>query len=191
MAIVSVPDEGVRIDTPEAIQRFLSNFGIWYESAGAQAKVRADAPADEVLEAYRPDLERLMKRGGYVTADVIDVTPATPGLDAMLEMFNKEHTHSEDEVRFVLKGSGIFHIHPESGPVFCVEMFAGDMISVPAGTRHWFNLCADRTIRAIRLFKDKAGWTPHYVEDGIHGRYQPLCFGPAFIPGGQRKSQVV
>ena len=119
--------------------------------------------------------------GGYVTADVIDVKPDTPGLDAMLEKFNKEHRHSEDEVRFIVKGRGVFHIHGDDDRVFAIQLDAGDWINVPRATRHWFDLCEDRTIRAIRLFQDKSGWTPHYVEGGVHGEYTPVCWGPEYV----------
>ena len=66
--------------------------------------------------------------------------------------------------------------------LFRSQVEAGDLISVPANTRHWFHLCADRTIRAIRLFQDKSGWTPHYVDGGVHANYQPVCLGPSHIP---------
>ena len=65
------------------------------------------------------------------------------------------------------------------GLVFAIEVEAGDLISVPRGTLHWFDLCADRRIRAIRLFQDPSGWTPHYTDSGVDGRHQPLCLGPA------------
>jgi 1,2-dihydroxy-3-keto-5-methylthiopentene dioxygenase len=104
----------------------------------------------------------------------------------MLARFAKEHTHTEDEVRFILQGRGVFHIHPENKPVYGIEVWAGDMISVPLGTRHWFDLCNDRRIRAIRLFQDTSGWTPHYLEDGVHAGYEPLCMGPAWIAGEGR-----
>ena len=80
------------------------------------------------------------------------------------------------------KGRGIFYINPENGdPVFSIEIGEGDLINVPAGTKHWFDLCAERTIRAIRLFREKAGWTPLYTGDAIASGYQPLCFGPNYI----------
>ena len=62
------------------------------------------------------------------------------------------------------------------------EVAPGDLIRVPSGTWHWFDLCADRRIRAIRLFQDKSGWTPHYTESGVDSKFQPLCFGPTYIP---------
>ena len=117
---------------------------------------------------------------------MIDVYPETPNLDAMLARFAKEHTHTEDEVRFILQGRGVFHIHPENRPVYGIEVWAGDLISVPLGTRHWFDLCNDRRIRAIRLFQDTSGWTPHYLADGVHEAYEPLCLGPAWVTGAGR-----
>jgi len=113
------------------------------------------------LRAYEGQVSELKRRGGYVTADVIDVKPDTPGLDTMLAKFNIEHRHDEDEVRYIIAGRGLFHIHPASGPVIAIEVEAGDLIRVPRGTLHWFDLCGDRRIRAIRLFQDATGWTPH------------------------------
>ena len=123
------------------------------------------ADADAVLAAYGREIETLKASGGYRTADVIDVRPETPNLDAMLAKFNREHWHDEDEVRFIVEGRGLFHVHPPGKAVFALEVEAGDLIRVPRGTHHWFDLCADRRIRAIRLFQDQAGWTPHYTDD--------------------------
>lgn len=182
MARVHIPDINRWIDNPAEITSFLAQYGIWYEKWPVEGRVGPDAADEEVLRAYAPEIERLKQRGGYQAVDVVQVTPQTPNLEAMLNKFNKEHTHSEDEVRFTVKGRGLFHIRPENGSVFAIEVEAGDLINVPAGTRHWFNLCEDRTIRCIRLFLDPSGWTPHYVANGVHDQYQPLCFGPAYLP---------
>ena len=181
MAVLSIPDENKQLTEKDAICEFLKPFGLWYEQWDVEGRIDKDASQEEILTAYAPEIDRLKEIGGYVTADVIDVKPDTPGLDAMLDKFKVEHTHSEDEVRFVVKGSGIFHVNPENGPVFSVEMLPGDLINVPAGTRHWFNLCKDRTIRTIRLFQETSGWTPHYIENSAHVKYEPLCFGLTHI----------
>jgi 1,2-dihydroxy-3-keto-5-methylthiopentene dioxygenase len=179
MARITIQDEQRTIDDPQAVAGYLAPFGIFYERWDTGApRVSPDASAEEILAAYAPEIDALKARGGYVTADVINVTPETPGLDAMLNKFNKEHTHTEDEVRFIVKGRGVFHFHFAGAPVFGLEVEAGDLINVPNGTRHWFDLCADRTIRAIRLFQDKGGWTPHYVDGGVHAGYLPVCWGP-------------
>lgn len=182
MAHLRIPEENRTLTDPQEIGRFLAPFGIWFEHWEVEGRVATDATDDDILTAYRPEIERLQEKGGFVTADVINVCPDTPGLDGMLNKFNKEHTHSEDEIRFTVHGRGVFHIHPEQGPVFSIEVQSGDLINVPAGTRHWFDLCDDRTIRCIRLFEDMSGWTPHYVEHGVHVDYQPVCWGPSHIP---------
>jgi 1,2-dihydroxy-3-keto-5-methylthiopentene dioxygenase len=143
--------------------------------------VPSDVPAEALLARLSPLIDDLKARGGYVTADVIDVSPATPGLDAMLARFNTEHWHDEDEVRLIVEGRGLFHVHPPGEPVFAIEVEAGDLIRVPRGTHHWFDLCGDRRIRAIRLFQDPSGWTPHYTQSGTDREFQPVCFGPAYI----------
>lgn len=181
MARVRIPDENREITDPQEIGEFLQPFGIWYEKWDVESRIGGDATNDDILAEYEPEINRLKERGGYVTADVINVTPETPGLDEMLAKFSKEHTHSEDEVRFTVQGAGVFHIHPDNGPVFGIQVEGGDLINVPQGTRHWFDLCDDRTIRCIRLFLDPAGWAPHYVDDPVHENYSPLCFGPNYI----------
>jgi 1,2-dihydroxy-3-keto-5-methylthiopentene dioxygenase len=182
VALLKIPDENRTLDDQAAVEAYLAERGIDYERLGAQPGVSRDASADELLAAYAPKIDELKARGGYVTADVIDVNAETPGLDAMLKRFSSEHWHDEDEVRLIVEGRGLFHIHPPAGPVFAIEVEAGDLIRVPRGTHHWFDLCGDRRIRAIRLFQDKSGWTPHYTESGVDARFQPVCFGPAYIP---------
>lgn len=193
MAVLRIPSENRVIEDADLIRGFLAEHGITYERWVVAGRARPDATQEEILAAYEPEVAALMRRGGYITADVVNVTPDVPGLQEMLDRFNKEHRHAEDEVRFIVKGSGIFYIHPEDGaPVFSIEVHEGDLINVPAGVRHWFDLCAERTIRAIRLFKEKAGWTPLYTGDGIASHYQPLCFGPSHLAGkGIRVEQAV
>ena len=181
MAIVTIPELGRKIEGEDAIRAVLAPAGVDYERAEPGVPVRPDAPAGELLEAYKGKIDELKARGGYVTADVIDVFPTTPGLDAMLNRFNSEHWHAEDEVRFIIEGRGLFHVHPANGPVFAIEVGPGDLIRVPRGTHHWFDLCVDRRIRAIRLFQDVSGWTPHYTDSGVDKGFEPVCFGPTYV----------
>ena len=183
MALIKIPERGQTIGDRDAVTSFLAGYGITYERWEGDVVVPAEASADAVLQAHGDKVAELKARGGYTTADVIDVTAATPNLDTMLAKFSREHWHDEDEVRFIVEGRGLFHISPPAGPVFAIEVEAGDLISVPRGTRHWFDLCTERRIRAIRLFQDVSGWTPHYTGSGIDTNFQPLCFGPSFLRG--------
>ena len=69
-----------------------------------------EAPPMRCSRRMPTKIDEMKRRGGYVTADVIDVNPSTPNLEAMLARFDKEHTHDEDEVRFILAGRGIFFL---------------------------------------------------------------------------------
>lgn len=182
MAVVRIPAEGRSVSGDAAVRAALFEIGIDFERWEASRPLAPGAPPAEILAAYAPEIERLKKLGGYVTADVIDVTPETPGLDAMLAKFSKEHWHDEDEVRFIVKGSGVFHIRPRGGSVHAIEVAQGDLIRVPRNTWHWFDLCASREIRAIRLFQDPGGWTPHYTGTGMETLYEPVCLGPGQVP---------
>ena len=182
MAVVNIPTKKITLTDADAIAEYLSVIGIDYARWDNLKAMSADATDQEILDGYADEIESLKEKGGYITADVINVVPTMPGLDEMLAKFNREHWHDEDEVRFIVQGRGLFHIAPVNGDVVLIEMEAGDLIRVPRGTRHWFNLCGDRTIRAIRLFQDASGWTPHYTESGIDAGYEPVCFGPGYYP---------
>jgi 1,2-dihydroxy-3-keto-5-methylthiopentene dioxygenase len=181
MAVVTIAGDPHRLTEQAAITEYLAPHGIEYECWTASGPVAPTASDDEILDAYRPHIEALQRRGGYRKVDVIRCTSDTPGLDAMLARFKTEHWHDEDEVRSIVDGGGLFHVNPGGGPVFVIEVGPGDLIRVPRGTRHWFNLCADRRIRAIRLFQDPAGWTPHYTHSRLDERFEPVCFGPAYL----------
>ena len=182
MAVVTIVNEDRTLRTPEEITSGLKEHGIDYERWTPAHAIADDAPPEDILRAYATEIEQLKTRGGYVTADVIDVSPTPPGLDDMLAKFNREHWHDEDEVRFIIAGHGLFHIHSKTGHVLAIEVSAGDLIRVPRGTLHWFNLCADRRIRAIRLFQDTSGWTPHYTESHVDEGFMPVCLGATHLP---------
>ena len=135
MAILRIPEENRTLRDESAIGTFLAERGIDFERTAVGAEIAAGATAERGAGRLRRRRSAELKaRGGYVTADVIDVKADTPGLDAMLARFNSEHWHDEDEVRLIVEGRGLFHIHPASGPVFAIEVEPGDLIRVP--TRH-------------------------------------------------------
>jgi 1,2-dihydroxy-3-keto-5-methylthiopentene dioxygenase len=180
MAIASVPTDGLKLSDPAQIQDYLSTIGIDYDQWQI-VELPQDADDPAVLNAYAEKIDKVKQAGGYTSVDVVNVHSATPGLDEMLNKFNREHWHDEDEVRFVVQGRGLFHIHPTGRPVVAIEVEPGDMIRVPRGTHHWFNLCGSRTIKVIRFFQNKTGWNPYYTESLAERDYQPVCFGPAYI----------
>jgi 1,2-dihydroxy-3-keto-5-methylthiopentene dioxygenase len=170
MAILTIPDKNLSLRGEDEIKKHLAAIGIDYERWDAR-DVSPDAAPEEILAAYSEDIKRLKAENGYQTADVIDIKPTTENLDAMLDKFKKEHWHDEDEVRFIIKGCGIFHIAPKDSEVVSITMEAGDLIRVPRGTFHWFGLSEEKTVRAIRLFQNVSGWAPFYTESGAETKY--------------------
>ena len=182
MALLSIIDENRTTADPGEIREYLLKAGISFERWELAPGLDENAEGDAVLAAYAERIRHVKEEGGYQKVDVIDVYPNTPGLDAMLSKFSTEHWHDEDEIRFILRGRGVYHVHVPSGPVVKLEVEPGDMIRVPRGTLHWFDLCATREIKAIRFFQDPAGWTPHYTESALERQYEPVCFGPNYVP---------
>lgn len=172
MAILNFPDRGVKITEFSKIQDFLRERGIWHERWEASAKLRPDATQDEVLAAYEKDLKPFMTKGGYKTADVINVHSGTPNIPALREKFLSEHFHTEDEIRFFVEGEGLFWFN-QGGEVFSVLCTAGDLLSVPKNTPHWFDLGANPHVKAIRVFIDPAGWVANYTNSGVDKKYNP------------------
>ncbi|MDJ0834967.1 MAG: cupin domain-containing protein [Acidobacteriota bacterium] len=174
MAVLEIPDQDKVIRGYENIHAYLDARGIVFEEWHADRHPAKDADQDTILAAYQHQLKPLMEKGGYTVADVISVYPDTPNLGPIRQKFLSEHTHTEDEVRYFVEGQGLFWFNLGSDePVFSVLCQAGDLISVPANTRHWFDLGEEPHVRAIRVFIDPSGWVPHYTESGIDKMYNP------------------
>lgn len=112
--------------------------------------------------AYQGPLDALKRANGYIEQDIVQLAPDTPNLEAICAKFVDEHTHDDDEVRFVLEGEGIFDIRTSDDRWMRVVVEAGDLIVVPAGRNHRFLLTDRKHIRCVRLFKDTSGWVPNY-----------------------------
>ncbi|HBB24566.1 MAG TPA: acireductone dioxygenase, partial [Pseudomonas sp.] len=131
------------------------------------------ASQEDVIAAYRPQIDRLMAERGYVTVDVISVSRDHPQKDELRAKFLDEHRHAEDEVRFFVAGRGLFTLHIED-MVYAVLCEKNDLISVPAGTRHWFDMGEQPSFVAIRLFNNPDGWTAQFTGERIADQFPRL-----------------
>jgi 1,2-dihydroxy-3-keto-5-methylthiopentene dioxygenase len=150
-----------------SILKLLSDAGIPFEQWPIRA-LPQDADAATVLSAYQPEIARLKAAHGYTTADVVRVNPGHPERVALRQKFIEEHTHADDEVRFFIEGSGAFYVHL-ADQVVQLLCQAGDLISVPAGTKHWFDMGPTPHFTAIRLFVSPEGWVGHFTGDPLPG----------------------
>ncbi len=157
----------------ETIQALLARAGIKLERWHTNAVIESGVDTHAILDAYAEDIERLKREGGYQTVDVVSMVPSHPEKDLLRQKFLDEHTHREDEVRFFVDGQGLFSLHVGE-QVFEVLCTRGDLISVPAGTPHWFDMGPNPRFTAIRLFDNPEGWVAHFTGSNIAGQYSRL-----------------
>jgi len=139
----------------------LAGIGVAFERWHVGAALAKDADDAAVLAAYAEDVERLKAAGGYRSVDIVRLTPDNPAAPELRGKFLAEHTHADDEVRFFVEGAAQFYLH-KAGKVFMVVCEAGDLISVPAGTPHWFDMGPRPHFTALRLFVSPAGWVANF-----------------------------
>jgi 1,2-dihydroxy-3-keto-5-methylthiopentene dioxygenase len=144
------------------ITEALAKIGVSFERWTPAAPLPADADQAAVLAAYDADIQRLVSRGGYKSVDVIRMLPDNPKREEMRGKFLDEHIHEDDEVRFFVEGSGMFYLHAQ-GRVHMLLCEAGDLISVPAGMKHWFDMGPAPRFCAIRLFTTPEGWVAKFT----------------------------
>ena len=154
------------IDDFVAIAARLAPTGVRLERWEASVAL-VPAPQDaDILDAYADDIDRLKAAGGYQSCDVLRLGPDHPQREALRAKFLAEHIHDDDEVRFFVEGAGLFYIR-DGGAVHALECTRGDLIVLPAGTRHWFDTGERPAFTVIRLFTTPEGWVARFTEDRI------------------------
>lgn len=153
-----------------AIAQRLATSGIRFERWQAAEALPPGASQDEVVAAFRGDIDRLLREADYKAYDVVSLHPEHPDRASLRRKFLDEHTHAEDEVRFFVAGGGLFSLHLGDRvlEVLCEQ---GDLIAVPDGTRHWFDMGPQPYFIAIRIFSNAAGWVANFTGDDIGARF--------------------
>jgi 1,2-dihydroxy-3-keto-5-methylthiopentene dioxygenase len=155
----------------------LKPIGVRFEQWQAAQPVQPGASPDEVMAAYRADIDRLIAENGFKTVDVVSIAPDNPNKDAMRAKFLDEHFHKEDEVRFFVAGSGLFTLHV-GDTVYEIRCEQGDLIGVPDSTTHWFDMGPEPSFVAIRFFTEPDGWVGHFTGTDIAQKF------PRYEKGG-------
>ncbi|APR80999.1 1,2-dihydroxy-3-keto-5-methylthiopentene dioxygenase [Minicystis rosea] len=159
--------------TLEDIRAALAPAGIRFERWRAATELASDATQDAILAAYAESVAALKRASGFATTDVIRVHPETPNHAELRKKFLAEHAHSEDEARFFVEGAGLFTIHHERA-VYGILCEAGDLINVPAGIPHWFDMGPRPRFTSIRLFTSPEGWVARFTGSDIADRFPRL-----------------
>lgn len=162
----------IELDTRDGdlISSRLKDIGVRFERWATQAPLPAGADDAAVMAAYDADIARLKTENGYQSVDVIRISPDNPKKVEIRGKFLNEHTHSEDEVRFFVEGSGIFYLRVD-GKVFMTLCERGDLMSVPTGVKHWFDMGPDPSLTCIRLFTTPDGWVADFTGDKIADQF--------------------
>ena len=169
MATVTHQKTGKSVTDPSEIKGLLAQHDLVFEQWDISKYDPSEASPDgtvedHILNVFSKEVAAISEARGYTTADVIALRPDTPNLEAICAKFDKEHTHSEDEVRFVVDGRGVFACRGNDGDLYDIELHPGDLLAVPEGKQHYFFLCEDKNIQCIRLFTDPSGWVADYVD---------------------------
>lgn len=160
------PKPLVTITDVAEIATRLNDLGVRFERVDASVELADDAGPDDVLAAYGDLVARNKADFGYQTADVIRLPKGTPNTAEMRKKFLSEHIHAEDEARMFVEGAGCFYLHL-GDQVFQAVLERGDYISVPAGTKHWFDMGPNPYFAAIRFFTNPEGWVAQFTGDAI------------------------
>ncbi len=151
---------------PAEIAARLAAIDVRYERWQANQPLSADATQEEVLAAYADDVARLNAEYGFQSVDVVSLRPDHPQAQAMREKFLSEHTHDDFEVRFFVDGQGMFYLHVQD-KVYAMLCTQGDLLSVPSGVTHWFDMGSQPNFKCIRFFIKPEGWVGQFTGSGL------------------------
>lgn len=174
MAEIRIRSTNERITGEQNVKQFLERQEVLYEHwdpsklpGNLQEKfVLSDEEKAEILQTYDTEIRDLASRRGYKIWDLIALSEENPNLPELLKKFEQVHTHTEDEIRAITAGKGIFIIKGgDDVGYFDVELQAGDVISVPENKPHFFTLMENKQIVAVRLFIESDGWVAQPFDD--------------------------
>ncbi|MBY0144692.1 acireductone dioxygenase [Neobacillus niacini] len=176
MAYITFQSREDQIHNQEEVAAFLASQEVIYENWDisklpgelVEKYLLSDEEKEEILNVFAAEISDISARREYKAQDVISLSDNTPNLDTLLTNFKNEHHHTDDEVRFIVSGHGVFVIQSKDGEFFEVHLSPGDLISVPENIRHYFTLEDDRKVVAVRIFVTTEGWVPIYEKAEIH-----------------------
>jgi len=169
----------LRTDDLDVIRRELLRIGVRFERWHTAHRLPAGADDSTIMKAYRSHIDHISAEGGYRFVDIEHMTPAAADPDrprrtcAAREKSLEGHFHDEDLVRFFVAGAGCFYLHA-AGHVHAMVCTAGDLLSVPGRTVHWFDVGARPHFTVIRFHQEEDGPVGRLLPDSIADRFPTL-----------------
>lgn len=175
MAIIKIQGTNETIKEQKEVAAFLESQEVIYEHWDINKLPEnlrekfdlSDGEKQEILQAFQDEIDDISSRRGYQAADIISLSDSNPNLDELLKNFERKHLHTDDEVRYIVSGHGVFIIQGKDEHYFEVHLSPGDLISVPENITHYFTLSEDRKVVAVRIFVTTEGWVPVYQEEAV------------------------
>ncbi len=149
----------------------LEKINVLFKRWHTNFEITEQTTSEQILAAYEKHITQLQQQCGFGSYDVVHLFPDHPDKDALRKKFLKEHTHSEDEIRFFINGSGLFCLHVEPH-VYVVQCEKNDLISVPVGVKHWFDAGLEPRFSVIRFFTHTDGWIANYTGNEIAQQFK-------------------
>lgn len=115
-----------------------------------------------IAGAEDPMLAKIKSDRGYNYTDIVYVCPEKlPEYETKIKNFYREHIHYDEEIRYIMDGSGYFDVRDVDDRWIRINLEAGDMIILPEGIYHRFTCDATNYAQAMRLFVGEPVWTPY------------------------------
>jgi 1,2-dihydroxy-3-keto-5-methylthiopentene dioxygenase len=99
------------------------------------------------------EVDKLAAARGYKNRDEITISPTTMGdvYEEKVKSFFNEHLHEDEEIRYILDGSGFFDVRGKEDEWVRIKLDKFDLMIMPAGIYHRFttdesNVCFSMAI---------------------------------------------
>ncbi|ELU01980.1 hypothetical protein CAPTEDRAFT_92469 [Capitella teleta] len=111
-------------------------------------------------------LVEIMANRGYSAQDCIELSKdKTESFEEKMTVLFTEHLHIDEELRFVIDGTGYFDVRDRDERWIRIETTKGDLIVIPAGIYHRFALDKNDYIKVIRCFSEEPLWKAYNRSD--------------------------
>ncbi|WP_068827721.1 acireductone dioxygenase [Pseudomonas sp. BMS12] len=134
----------------EDIAATLASVGVAFERCSGSTPVQPGSSREQVLEALGAQLDELMSERGYSVLDVVSLDTARSYQEEVAASVLEEQCNGDSEAYWFVAGRGLVNLHV-GDYVYAVLCERGDLISLPAGTRYWFDMGAFPRLIALCL----------------------------------------
>lgn len=125
-----------------------------------------------MIGAYQHAIDRLVAEKGYQSWDVISMRADNPQRRRCAASFSLNIPTVKMKYASLSKGRGCSACILTG--IFFRSCAKNDLISVPAGTPHWFDMGSSPHFTAIRIFDNQEGWIAKFTGDPIADGYPRL-----------------